>query len=200
MRVKTLFHALALAWVLLLAPSAYADEPVLNEKVKKRMARVAAIPLALQNPDFEEKSAAGSPSGWEGIVHAGNTYLVEIDESLAFSGKSCLSIKNMAIPEWGGATQVFQAGSLAGRDLAISAQVKALGVTGYGFFIGLKALKTGHELAYFQTPSGSVTGDTEWKKLELPAKLPEDATHLELSLILYGDGKVWVDSLQIDPR
>ncbi|MDP2828216.1 MAG: hypothetical protein Q8O37_06380 [Sulfuricellaceae bacterium] len=197
---QRLFHALALTCALAFATPACADEPIPNEKIKRRMARIAAIPATLQNPDFEEKSDTGLPSGWSGVVHAGNSYLVERDDAQAFSGKSCLSIKNMAIPEWGGANQVFQAGSLAGRDITISAQIKAQGVTANGFFIGLKILRTGHELGYFQTPDGSITGDTEWKKLDLSTKLPEDATHLELSLILHGDGKVWVDNLQIESR
>ncbi|OGT02952.1 MAG: hypothetical protein A2143_02040 [Gallionellales bacterium RBG_16_57_15] len=175
-----------------------ADSSPIPDKVKRRMSRAAMIPDTLQNAGFEDRGASGSVPGWLGVVHAGDSYLVGLDDSQAFAGESSLIIKNTGKPSWGGAHQTIRAEHLAGREIEMTVWVKAANVSAPGFYVALKATQMGRELDSIKT-ADSVRGDVDWKKISLRTMLSKETTHLEVSLILDGDGNVWVDDVHLDP-
>lgn len=176
---------------------ALADNSLIPDKIKRRMSRAAMVPDTLQNPGFENRDTSGKLSDWLGVVHGGDSYHVDLDDTQAFAGKSSLIIKNTGTPSWGGAHQTIRAEHLAGREIEITAQVKAANVTAPGFYVALKVSQMGRELD--SVKSGDLLhGDADWKKISLRAMLPKETTHLEVSLILDGDGSVWVDDVRLD--
>lgn len=174
-----------------------ADSSPIPDKVKRRMSRAAMIPDALQNTGFEDSDASGRVPGWPSVVHAGDSYLVGLDDSQAFAGESSLIIKNTGKPSWGGAHQTIRAEHMAGREIEMTVRVKAANVSAPGFYIALKATQMGRELDDIKT-ADSVRSDVDWKKISLRTMLPKETTHLEVSLILDGDGSVWVDDVHLD--
>lgn len=174
------------------------DPAVMSEIMKRRMNRVAMIPDTLQNTGFEEVSAAGKLPGWTAVVHTGNSYRIEPDQSQAFSGKYSLVIENTGIPEWGGAIQTIRANGLAGQEVELSARLKTQGVTAPGFSLMLKIMQMGRELEIVKV-QGQFIGDADWQAVSLRTKLPKETTHLEVILTLAGDGRVWVDDVSVGP-
>ena len=174
-----------------------ADDSVIPDNIKRRISRAAMIPDVLQNPGFEDRDGSGKLSGWFSVVHAGDSYYVDSDDDQAFEGKRSLIIKNTGKPSWGGANQLIRAERMAGREIELNAQVKASGVSAPGFYVILKIMQVGRELGFIKMED-AILGDVEWKKINLRTLLPKETTHLEVSLILDGDGSIWVDDVHLD--
>lgn len=184
--------------MLAIIPHALAGDPaIMSEVMKHRMKRATMVPDAMQNPGFEDAGAAGSLPGWTATVHAGDRYRIEPDQGQVFSGKRSLVIENIGEPEWGGVVQVFRAEGLAGREVELSARLKMQGVTAPGFYMMLKTKQMGLDLKSEKTQDKFV-GDSDWKKVSLRTTLPKETTHLEVMLMLAGDGRVWVDDARVD--
>lgn len=171
-----------------------AEDSLIPEHIKRRISRAAMIPDVLQNLSFEDRDMAGKLSGWSRVVHAGDSYHVDVDDNLAFDGKRSLIIKNTGNPSWGGAQQLIRAEHMAGREIELTAQVKARDVSAPGFYVALKITQAGRELNFIKMED-SISGDFDWKKIGLRTMLPKETTHVEVSLILDGDGSIWVDDV-----
>ncbi|MDO8414177.1 MAG: hypothetical protein Q7S51_10360 [Gallionellaceae bacterium] len=141
---------------------------------------------------------SGKLTGWTAVVHAGNSYRTEPDQSQAFSGKHSLVTENTGKPERGGAIQLFRAEGLAGQEVELSARLKMQGVTALGFSLMLKIRQMGRELKIVKT-QGQFMGEADWQIVSLRAMLPKETTHLEVVLTLAGDGRVWVDDVHVGP-
>lgn len=174
------------------------DPAVMSEIMKRRMNRAAMIPDTLQNTGFEEVSTAGRLPGWTAVVHAGDSYRIELDRNETFRGKHSLVIENTGEPEWGGVVQLIRAEGLAGQEVELSAHLKTQGVTYPGFYMMLKIMQMGSELKIVQTHEKFI-GDKDWEAVNLRTVLPKETTHLEIVLTLAGDGRVWVDDVRIEP-
>jgi len=174
------------------------DQAAMSEIMKRRMNRVAMIPDTLQNTGFEEVGAAGRLPGWTAVVHTGNSYRIEPDQSQAFGGKHSLVIENTGKPEWGGAIQTIRAEGLAGQEVELSVRLKTQGVTAPGFSLMLKIMQMGRELEIVKAQDPFI-GDADWQAVSLRTKLPKETTHLEIILTLAGDGRVWVDDVSVGP-
>lgn len=197
--MKKYFPFLLLTSLLTLTfPTLAGDSATMSDIMKRRINRAAMVPDALQNPGFEDAGAAGGLSGWTAVVHAGNNYRIEQDQSQSFSGKRSLVIENTGKPEWGGVVQVFRAEGLAGQEVELSTRLKMQGVTAPGFYMMLKPTQNGRELKIVKTHD-QIIGDADWKTVSLRAMLPQETTHLEVVLTLQGDGRVWVDDVRVDP-
>lgn len=197
--MNKLFHFfLLLTCMLTLASPAQAGDPdAMSEIVKSRINRAAMVPDVLQNPGFEVRDDAKKLPGWSGVVHADDRYLVELDDAQMFSGKRSLLIENRGKPSWGGAIQTIRAERLADQEIELSARVKSQEVTAPGFHMSIKIMQMGRELRTVKT-DGLMIGDADWKIMSLRTRLPIETTHLEVDLILEGDGRVWVDDVRID--
>lgn len=174
-----------------------ANPEVMSEMVKRRQNRVAMMPDTLQNPGFEDAATAGAMTGWTAMVHAGDSYRIEPDESQKFDGTRSLVIENTGDPEWGAAIQTIRAERFAGKEIELSARLKMEGVTAPGFFLLLRTSQMGHELGMVKT-QGKLVGDAGWRVIRLRSLVPVETTHLEVNLTLQGDGRVWVDNVSID--
>lgn len=196
----SLFVALpfvALMGSLICITPALAGDAQIPDNIKRRMNRAALVPDTLQNPGFESRDASGKLADWLSVVHGGDSYHVNLDETQALAGKNSLIIKNTGTPSWGGAHQTIRAERMAGREIELTAQVKAASITAPGFYVALKITQMGRELNFIKSEA-PVLGDADWKKISLRAMLPKETTHLEVSLILDGDGSVWVDDVRLD--
>ena len=87
---------------------------------------------------------------------------------------------------------------LRAKQPVAPATAEAANVSAPGFYVALKATQMGRELDSIKT-ADSVRGDVDWKKISLRTMLSKETTHLEVSLILDGDGSVWVDDVHLDP-
>lgn len=188
---------LVVCMLALTTPILAGDQTTMSDTMRRRMNRVAMIPDTLQNPGFEDTgTTAGALTGWAAVVHAGDSYRIEQDQTEAFSGKRSLVIENTGEPEWGGVVQLFRAEGLAGQEIELSARLKMQGVTAPGFYMMLKIMQTGRELEIVKT-QGKIIGDADWKPVSLRAMLPKETTHLEVILTLEGDGRAWVDDVRV---
>ncbi len=195
--MKKCTRFLLLIGLLVIPPHVLAGDPaVMSEVMKRRMNRVSMIPDTLQNKGFEEVSAAGKLPGWTAVVHAGNSYRIEPDQSHAFSGKYSLVIENTGKPEWGGAIQTIRAEKLAGQEIELSARLKMQGVTAPGFSVMLKIMQTGRELEIVNSQEKFI-GDADWQVVSLRTVLPKETTRLAIVLTLADDGRVWVDDVSV---
>lgn len=174
-----------------------ADDLLVPERIKRRMSRALLIPDTLQNPGFEASNVAGKLSSWTRVVHSGDSYRVDFDDNQVFGGRRSLIIKNIGNPSWGGAQQLIRAERMAGREIELTAQAKVVGVTAPGFYVGLKIIQAGGEWNFIKLED-PVIGDVDWKKVSLRTTLPKETTHIEVNLILDGDGSAWVDDVQLD--
>lgn len=181
---------------LVYTPPVLADDLLVPDRIKRRMNRALLVPDMLQNSGFEASDVAGKLTGWSPVVHAGDSYHVDFDDRQALGGKRSLMIKNTGKPSWGGAQQLIRAERMAGREVELTAQAKGEGVSAPGFYVALKILRAGGEWDFIKMKA-PVQGDAEWQKVGLRTLLPKEATHLEVNLILEGDGSVWVDDVHL---
>lgn len=181
---------------LVYTPSALADDLLVPDRIKRRMNRALLVPDTLQNSGFEASDVAGKLSSWTRVVHSGDSYHVDFDDRLALGGKRSLMIKNTGKPSWGGAQQLIRAEQMAGREVELTAQARGEGVSAPGFYVALKILRAGGEWDFIKMKE-TVQGDADWKKVGLRTLLPKETTHLEVNLILEGDGRVWVDDVHL---
>lgn len=186
------------AFLLAVVSTAQAGNPeVMSEMMKRRLKRVAMMPDTLKNPGFEDAAVAGAMTGWTAMVHGGDSYRIEPDESQKFDGARSLVIENTGDPEWGAAIQTIRAERFAGKEIELSARLKMQDVTTPGFFLLLRTTQMGRELGMVKTQE-KLIGDADWRVIRLRSLVPAETTHLEVNLTLQGDGRVWVDDVRID--
>lgn len=191
------YSLLILLGALAYMPPILANDLLLTDKIKLRLNRAAMIPETIQNPGFEGGDTAGQLSGWSRVVHAGDRFYVDLDDSQVFGGRRSLIIKNIGNPSWGGAQQLMRAERMAGREIELTAQAKVVGVTAPGFYVGLKIIQAGGEWNFIKMED-PIIGDVGWKKVSLRTTLPKETIRIEVNLILDGDGSAWVDDVQLD--
>jgi hypothetical protein len=164
---------------------------------------LAAVPLT--NAGFESTvpGKAGSPEGWWAVQHAGPlSYTFEPDTNIRRGGERSLRVTNVGPEPFGAVYQTVPASAHRGRTLRVSAWLRTEGTTGnrYGSGAGLKlhSVRGGYAVDLIEMRRDAVHGTTDWARYELALKVPVEAEALEVGLVLFGPGTVWIDDVALD--
>lgn len=169
----------------------------------------AGTPVALVNPGFEATATGtlGFPPGWFGYQHAGPlSYVFELDEAAAKSGKRSFRIVNVGPEPFGTVSQSLPARELRGRTLRYTAWLKTEAAKGNRFGKGAQlrivAMRDGSPVAHNFGRETPATGTTDWTRYEVTLAIPATADTVEVGAFLFGAGKAWLDdsTLEIVPE
>jgi hypothetical protein len=206
MRIRSLAAAALAAALALAASTAGAVfTPETDPAVPAEKAAKALQSVAIANGGFEAEAngAPGVPEGWIVMQHAGDTaYRVALDTETPRSGKRSVRLESIRPEAFGSIGQALPAEPWRGKTLRFSAWIRTKDVKGNAFGRGvglyLNSLRGGGPLLYAQMQQNAVAGTTEWTRYEVKLKVPPEADHLEIGLIMYGEGTAWLDDAALD--
>ena len=163
----------------------------------------AAVPLV--NAGFESTvpGKVGSPEGWWAVQHAGPlSYTFEPDTKVRRGGERSLRVTNVGPEPFGAVYQTVPASAYRGRTLRLSAWLRTEGTIGnrFGSGAGLKlhSVRGGYPVDLIEMRRDAVHGTTDWARYEIALKVPAEAETLEVGLVLFGPGTVWLDDVALD--
>jgi len=143
------------------------------------------------NLDFE---SPGYPRDW---YTGGEGYSVELDSTVAFSGRQSLRIGYVRPGTIGIASQQLPVSLAAGRRLRVSASVRTESVATGWAGIWCRVDGIDRLLAYATTRGHGSTGTTAWARQDLEVAVDSTATAVTFGPILAGDGVAWFDRFEI---
>lgn len=157
---------------------------------------LAAVGQEKSSVDFNmgfEKVVKGQPVGW--TTFGSDAYSISLDSGIAHEGKYSARIA------LGGITPEFKAwaftipGSYPGEKITLSGYIKTEGVTqGYA---GLW-MRIDPAIAFDNMNRNGITGTTNWKKYEVTLDMkPNQTKQIVFGGLLAGNGKMWLDNLQV---
>lgn len=160
---------------------------------------VERVPLdsLLKNGDFEA-SQNGRLSGWTRTGVPAHEYEGHADTTIFAEGTtSGFFASTTEDPQaFGLLRQWFPANGYQGQRVRLTAQLKTEGVTGH---TGLWTLQSAPGFEYVDWMQAEmVTGTTDWQTYSLVWDVPKNASMIELGLVLFGAGKVWIDDFNLE--
>jgi hypothetical protein len=171
------------------------------------LASLAQAPVApvIVNPGFESTGAGngGNPEGWWSLQHAGSpSYAITLDSAVRHTGEYSVLSTNIGPEPFGALVQSLPALPWRGRTLRLSAWLRTEGVTGNRFGKGatltLQAMSGGYPVAHNHGKESPATGTAEWTRREVALLVPPLAEKIEIGMLHFGPGKVWVDDFAIE--
>jgi len=192
-RMKILF-ALIAAGLLLGCnnnPTDAGEKASARSRPKPAASARPATPTQIVNGDFEQTAGDGSIPGWSQTQHAGpKSYDMRIDPEGAYQGKGSFHMTRTREQVYGALTQDLDLSAYAGKTVELSAMLKTRGVGPGGWMIMLNAPGLAKN-------SAQMTGDTDWQRQSISARLPANARHVVVGATLNDAGEGWMDDLQL---
>jgi hypothetical protein len=142
--------------------------------------------------------AKGEPNGWVLAGKEPASYVVDIDNSQAHSGKSCALYASVGEPKgFGTIMQYFDPVDYRGKRLQLSGFVKSKDVKSWaGMWMRVDGPVQGQSLAFDNMANRPIKGTNDWTRYSIVLDIPESATNLSFGVLLDGQGKLWMDDLQ----
>lgn len=153
------------------------------------------------NLDFET-ATRGQPWSW---ITCCSGYELAFDTNFVVSGAQSLRIQDVNAPALGAAaaTQFFPLADGKGHHITFSGFIRTDGITRGSARLGLlvfgcqanpwKEYITSND----QAPADGVSGTNDWQSFSIDRDISPDATSIEFSVALYGNGTAWFDNLSI---
>ena len=179
--------------------------PEAPKEVKPVSARGPAVPalpvgpVALRNPGFEQDVAAGSrcAPGWSCTVHANPKSFRFFADDTAGRRSYCVEPVQGVKPEpWALITQGLYNPGLNGARVRLSVALNLSGVTGEGAGPWMQAQRP--VVPRLVTETRLVTQTGAWQLHSIEMVVPEDASSLEIGVMLSGKGRACFDDARLE--
>lgn len=154
------------------------------------------LPDPVRNGSFEE-TREERPSFWTRTGSQAHAYQVQSDNNEAVSGKASLMLTSTEdeIDGFGLIKQWFPAGDFAGQRVRLSAHIKTENVSEQ---VGLWTHVSAPGLSQDLMQPALIRGTSDWQPVEIVWDVPKEATTIELGLVLFGAGHVWMDDVVLE--
>lgn len=183
-------------------PSSIEVEPTVTIAVTEVPSEfVARIPIdsLLKNSDFED-SQNGRLSGWTRTGLPAHEYEGNADMTTFAEGTTSgffASTTEAEDPQaFGLLRQWFPADGYQGQRVRLTAQLKTEDVTGQTGLWTLQSAPGFENVDWMQEEL--ISGTTDWQPYSLVWDVPQNASTIELGLVLFGAGKVWIDDVYLE--
>jgi Peptidase family S41 len=163
----------------------------------------AAAADGLANPDLEQGELGQVPVGWFFPPFSANAgYSAKLTDDQPKSGKRCavLSKDRDAGPAgFGNLMQGFDATPYRGRRVRFKAAVRVEGAGPLGRGqLWLRVDRADGQTGFFDNMSDRPITSREWRDYEIVGDVADDASHVNVGLMLLGGGKAWLDAASFE--
>lgn len=148
------------------------------------------------------EALAGSPlKGWFLSGSHPHQYRISLDRSIIHQGSASGHLESLGETAPGGfATlmQQFRADEYRGKRMRLSGFVRTRGASG---FCGLwmRVDNAAEDVLQFDNMNDRpLAGDLDWNHYSIVLDIPEESAVVSFGLLLYGPGRVWLDSLRFE--
>lgn len=153
------------------------------------------------NLDFEQGAVGQVPTGWYAPTLA--TFAVELTEENPKSGKHAALIHSVAgtaaAQEFGNLMQSFAAQSFRGRRVRFRAAVRMEATEpGARAQLWLRVDRGEGSMGFFDNMDDRPITSGEWRYYEIIGDVDEDATAVNVGMLLLGKGKAWLDDVSFE--
>lgn len=139
------------------------------------------------------------PEGWTAAKVVLNDYEIGVDREVAHSGKASAYIKSKrsALDEFGTFLQTIRADRFRGKRVRFSAYVRTeKAEPGAALWMRLDT-PDGTVVGFDNMADRIIEGTTDWKEYQIVLDVPKAAASVFFGLLLSGEGKAWIDDVQI---
>ncbi|QJC50185.1 helix-turn-helix transcriptional regulator [Paenibacillus albicereus] len=148
------------------------------------------------------EALSSSPlKGWFLSGSHPHQYRISLDRSTIHQGSSSGQLESLGETDPGGfATlmQQFRADTFRGKRMRLSGFVRTRGASG---FCGLwmRVDNAAEDVLQFDNMNDRpLAGDLDWNHYSIVLDVPEESAVISLGVLLYGPGRVWLDSLRFE--
>lgn len=120
-------------------------------------------------------------------------YIKGIDTIIALSGKNSVFIESKKGAKTFGAFSFVIPAHFVGKKIKLSGYIKTENVNG---FAGLW-MRLDPKVGFYNMYDKEVNGTTEWQKYEIELDYDQSAEKIVVGGLLSGEGKMWVDDLEV---
>lgn len=140
------------------------------------------------------------PYDWNLAGNTSGNHEKGVDTSVTYEGKPAAYIKSTSpgVTTDAQLSKLWSAEGYAGKHIRFSAYVMSQNVQDMaGLWLQLDS-GADRVPVFDGVQNRPVEGTTGWQKYSLTAEVPQDATHMPLGLLLYGEGQVWIADARIE--
>jgi len=153
------------------------------------------------NLDFEEGKLGQVPDGWDCPTKV--SYSAELTDKQPKSGKRAAvlhSVSTTAVgSSFGNLMQAMDATAFRGRRVRFKAYVRIEANEDEGVArLWLRVDRTEGRRGFFDNMMDRPISSAEWQEYEIVGDVDEDATVINIGIILIGKGKAWIDAASFE--
>lgn len=173
-----------------------------------------AVPGEPTNLDFEDGEVGEVPTGWFAPpINARNGYTIELSDEGAKTGRRVVLMSKSATPSseagetlpgttLGNVMQVADATPYRGKRVRFSGWVRTevlpLGLLGGRAQAWFRVDRPGGHMGFFDNMQDRPIRGKDWERFEIIGDIALDAETINFGLMLFGNGKVWLDGVAVD--
>ncbi|HVF99808.1 MAG TPA: hypothetical protein VND68_08210, partial [Chloroflexia bacterium] len=211
-----LWRAFAMAASIVLAlgvvlAGAFALAYMLSTRTQQPLAvEPTATSVQAPQPGIEATAQVPEPAGqliveidpydWNLAGNNSGNHEKGVDTSVTYEGKPAAYLKSTSpgVTTDAQLSKLWSAEGYAGKHIRFSAYVMSQNVQEVaGLWLQLDS-GADRVPVFDGARNRPVEGTTGWQKYSLTAEVPQDATHMPLGLLLYGEGQVWIAGARIE--
>ncbi|MHC4100456.1 MAG: S41 family peptidase [Planctomycetota bacterium] len=168
----------------------------------------AALQLAAAAPpepeprtwDFERDTSGRAPAGWFVPQAAGCTAAVTADSPA--QGRQCVELVKQGSERFGNLMQAFDATPYRGSRVRFRASVRLAKGPGNAApsraQLWLRVDRDGGRMGFFDNMGDRPIRSFEWSEYEIVGDIDDDASRINIGLMLFGTGKVLLDDVSFE--
>ena len=158
-------------------------------------APVADPPNLLPNASFEGADARGAVAGWTADTLGMTTVSFARDTGVKRTGAASgrITITSDVNPSWPAFSAKLPV--QPGQCYKVGAWIKTRDVVRVAYIATEYLDAKGERISF--TPSGSVSGTSDWKQVSTMCQIPNGTVAIAVRLILYGSGMAWFDDATV---
>ncbi len=154
----------------------------------------------LQNPDFEAEFKATRPDNWYISGQNPENYEAKRDTTEAISGdaSALITSRDARISDSTTLMQTIGPDEYLGQRVRLTGWVKTEDVSNFaGLWLRIYG-PNNTQLKFDNMADRQIRGTTGWTQYEVVLDVPEDSTRLNLGIVFSGNGRVWLDDVQLE--
>lgn len=151
------------------------------------------------NGNFEDIDLKGKPAGWDLTYDGYNKYEVKLDSVIKKQGKYSVLISSESHLRSDAAISYEIPGNFKGKRLMLVGTLKTKDVRNgtAGLWMRVEGAND-NLLSYIDNQTANLHGNNDWREYMIELAYDHKyATKISLGAFLYGEGKVWIDSLRL---
>ncbi|MEK6282727.1 MAG: S41 family peptidase [Acidobacteriota bacterium] len=176
--------------------------PTQESSAQSSPGQTRALQTSLANPDFELGNLGQVPDGWISPT-SGAGYAVELVEENPKSGKRAALIRNATNTQanaapFGNLMQSIDATSLRARRVRFRTAVRIEGADPTARAqLWFRVDRPARQMGFFDNMNDRPVTSGQWQYYEIVGDIAEDASTINIGLMLMGKGKAWLDDVSL---